>query len=37
MSRIVRFGTNLFFLIGLFANAQDIVWTGTSNNNDFFD
>ena len=37
MSRIVRFGTNLFFLIGLFANAQDMVWTGVTNNNDFFD
>jgi Glycosyl hydrolase catalytic core/Secretion system C-terminal sorting domain/F5/8 type C domain len=27
----------LFLLVGFFANAQDIVWTGSASNNDFFD
>ena len=27
----------LFLLLGFFANAQDIVWTGNASNNDFFD
>lgn len=36
MNRILRFGTFLFLSFGLFANAQDIVWTGSALNNDFF-
>ena len=37
MNRITHFGTALFFLVGFFANAQDVVWTGSASNNDFFD
>lgn len=37
MNRIAHFGTALFFLVGFFANAQDVVWTGSASNNDFFD
>ncbi|MBP6757012.1 MAG: discoidin domain-containing protein [Bacteroidia bacterium] len=37
MNRINYFGATLFLLIGLFTNAQNIVWTGSASNNDFFD
>uniref|UniRef100_UPI00286D7A45 hypothetical protein n=1 Tax=Flavobacterium sp. TaxID=239 RepID=UPI00286D7A45 len=37
MKRTVHLGTMLFLLVGCFANAQDIVWTGSAANNDFFD
>ena len=37
MNRILHLGTTLILLIGFFANAQDIVWTGSAANNDFFD
>ena len=37
MNRKVHLGTMLFLLFGFFANAQDIVWTGSALNNDFFD
>ena len=37
MKRILHLGTVLFLLVGCFANAQDIVWTGSASNNDFFD
>ncbi len=37
MNRIPQFGTILFLLIGFITNAQDIVWTGSASNNDFFD
>lgn len=37
MNRIIHFGTSFFLLLGLFSNAQEIVWTGNSSNNDFFD
>ncbi len=35
MKKIVHLGTFIFLLIGLFGNAQTIVWTGASNS-DFF-
>ena len=35
MKRVVHFGTTLFLLMGCFANAQNIVWTGAANS-DFF-
>jgi hypothetical protein len=35
MKRVVHFGTALFLLMGCFANAQNIVWTGAANS-DFF-
>lgn len=37
MNKITRFGTVFILLIGVFATAQDIVWTGNASNNDFFD
>ncbi|WP_310378821.1 glycosyl hydrolase [Flavobacterium sp.] len=37
MNKTAYFGTLLFLLLGQFANAQDIVWTGSASNNDFFD
>ena len=37
MNRKILFRTTLFLLFGFFANAQDIVWTGSALNNDFFD
>ena len=37
MKRILHLGTTFILLIGFFANAQDIVWTGSASNNDFFD
>jgi hypothetical protein len=37
MNTILRKGARLIVLFGLFANAQDIVWTGSASNNDFFD
>lgn len=37
MKRILPLGTTIIFLLGFFANAQDIVWTGSASNNDFFD
>ena len=37
MKRILHLSTTLIVLIGFFANAQDIVWTGNASNNDFFD
>lgn len=37
MNKTAYFGTILFLLFGYFANAQDIVWTGSASNNDFFD
>ena len=37
MKKNTYFGTFLILLIGFFANAQDIVWTGSASNNDFFD
>jgi hypothetical protein len=37
MNRIIHIKTALFLLIGYFANAQDVVWTGSASNNDFFD
>ncbi len=37
MQRILHLGISMFLLIGVFANAQDIVWTGNASNNDFFD
>ena len=35
MKRKVHLGTWLLLVIGLYANAQDIVWTGSAANNDF--
>ncbi len=37
MKRILHLRTTFIFLLGFFANAQDIVWTGSAANNDFFD
>lgn len=37
MNRLLYFRTILFLVIGFFANAQSIVWTGNASNNDFFD
>ena len=37
MKKITHFGIPFFLLLGFFANAQDLVWTGSSSNNDFFD
>ncbi len=37
MNRTLYFTTTLLFFIGIFANAQNIVWTGSASNNDFFD
>jgi hypothetical protein len=37
MKRILHSGFTLIFLIGFYANAQNIVWTGNAANNDFFD
>ena len=37
MKRILHLATTFILLIGFFANAQDIVWTGSASNNDFFD
>lgn len=37
MKRILHFSTTVFLLFGFFVNAQDIVWTGSASNNDFFD
>jgi Glycosyl hydrolase catalytic core/Secretion system C-terminal sorting domain/F5/8 type C domain len=37
MKRILQLGTMFIMCIGFFANAQDIVWTGSASNNDFFD
>lgn len=37
MKRKLHLGTAFFLLLGFFANAQDIVWTGSASNNDFFD
>lgn len=37
MNRIAHLGTALFLLVGFYSNAQDIVWTGSASNNDFFD
>jgi len=37
MKRILQLGTIFIMCIGFFANAQDIVWTGSASNNDFFD
>jgi len=37
MNRKILFRTTLFLLFGYIANAQDIVWTGSALNNDFFD
>lgn len=35
MKKIIHLGTFLFLLIGLFANAQTVIWTGAANS-DFF-
>jgi hypothetical protein len=37
MNKTAYFGTILFLLLGQLAIAQDIVWTGSALNNDFFD
>jgi hypothetical protein len=37
MKRILQLSALLFLFVGCFANAQNIVWTGNSSNNDFFD
>lgn len=37
MNKIAQFLTLVFLVIGLNSNAQDIVWTGSASNNDFFD
>jgi hypothetical protein len=37
MNKILQLGTTFILLLGFFANAQDIVWTGSASNNDFFD
>jgi len=37
MKRIAHFVTVLFLFVGFFTNAQDVVWTGSASNNDFFD
>ena len=37
MKRILHLSTSVFLLFGFFVNAQDIVWTGSASNNDFFD
>ena len=37
MKRISHFVTVLFLFVGFFTNAQDVVWTGSASNNDFFD
>lgn len=37
MKKITHLGATLFLLVGLFANAQNLVWTGSASNNDFFD
>lgn len=33
----IHFGIALFLLFGFIANAQDVIWTGSASNNDFFD
>ncbi len=36
MKKTTHFGTILLLLFGLFANAQTIVWTGATSDNNFF-
>ncbi len=37
MNKLAQFLTFVLLVIGFISNAQDIVWTGTASNNDFFD
>ncbi len=37
MNRFIAFVKTLILFLGLFTNAQTIVWTGSAANNDFFD
>ncbi len=37
MNKLAQFFASIFLVIGFISNAQDIVWTGTASNNDFFD
>jgi hypothetical protein len=37
MSKLAQFLTSIFLVIGCISTAQDIVWTGSALNNNFFD
>ena len=37
MTRVQYVVTTFLLMIGLFSNAQNMVWTGNASNNDFFD
>lgn len=37
MSKFTHLLTILFVFLGFLANAQDVIWTGSASNNDFFD